>query len=162
MVFINIILLLDDKQTAGTLYTWMINRILLVYVFSEKVIDVMNTLKLSIPDNSRLVNPWSILHHIQETYFALFKCLRIMSYSGTSIKRRAKGLGKFVRSNEVSLYEVLFHTFYCYWGKENCLLYQRFWYIEVHYIEIPVYWTLNNQGNCFHSLKKGSTLEASL
>ena len=104
IVFINIILLLNDKQTAGTLYTWLINRIFLVYVFSEKVIDVMNILKLSILDNSHLVNPLSILHHIQETYFALFKCLRIMSYSGTWILRRAKGLGKFVRANEVLLY----------------------------------------------------------
>ena len=31
------------------------------------------------------------------------------------------------------------HIFYYYWGKENILLYQGLHYIEVHYIEVPVY-----------------------
>ena len=37
--------------------------------------------------------------------------------------------------------EVLFHIFlfYCYWGKENCSLYGGLRYIEVRYIEVPLY-----------------------
>ena len=35
--------------------------------------------------------------------------------------------------------KVLFHMFYDYWGKENCSLYQGLRYIEVHYIEVPLY-----------------------
>ena len=35
--------------------------------------------------------------------------------------------------------EVLFHKFYCYWGKEfNCLLYRGLCYIEVRYIVVPL------------------------
>ena len=54
--------------------------------------------------------------------------------SGTSIERRAKRLEKFVR-----YIEVLFHTFYHYWGKGNRSLYRGFRYIEVRYIEVPLY-----------------------
>ena len=36
------------------------------------------------------------------------------------------------------LIEVLFHIFYCYWGKENRLLYQGLCYIEVRYIVVPL------------------------
>ena len=35
--------------------------------------------------------------------------------------------------------EVLFHTFYYYCGKENCSLYRGLLYIEVRYIEVPLY-----------------------
>ena len=45
-----------------------------------------------------------------------------------------KKLAKFVR-----YIEVLFHIFYHYWGKENCSLYRGLRYIEVRYIEVPLY-----------------------
>ena len=35
--------------------------------------------------------------------------------------------------------EVLFHTFYYYWSKENCSLYRGLRHIEVRYIEVPLY-----------------------
>ena len=35
--------------------------------------------------------------------------------------------------------EVLFHIFYCYWGKENRSLYRGLRYTEVRYIEVPLY-----------------------
>ena len=35
--------------------------------------------------------------------------------------------------------EVHFHIFYYYWGKENRSLYQGLRYIEVRYIEVPLY-----------------------
>ena len=35
--------------------------------------------------------------------------------------------------------EVLFHIFYYYWGKENCLLHRGLRYIEVCYINVPLY-----------------------
>ena len=47
---------------------------------------------------------------------------------------RPKGLANFPRYNEV-----VFRIFYCYWGKENRSLYQGLRYIEVLYIEIPLY-----------------------
>ena len=36
-------------------------------------------------------------------------------------------------------YTVLFHIFYYYWGKENRSLYRGLRYIEVRYIEVPLY-----------------------
>ena len=47
--------------------------------------------------------------------------------------KRAKGLAKFVRYNEV-----LFCIFYYYWGNENRSLYGGLCYIEVRYIEVPL------------------------
>ena len=41
--------------------------------------------------------------------------------------------------NEVSFYWAFFHIFYYYWGKQNILLYRGLRYIEVHYIEVPLY-----------------------
>ena len=35
--------------------------------------------------------------------------------------------------------EVLFHLFCCYWGKENRSSYGGLCYIEVRYIEVPLY-----------------------
>ena len=37
--------------------------------------------------------------------------------------------------------EILFHIFYCYWGKENRSLHHglRYIVIEVRYIEVPLY-----------------------
>ena len=35
--------------------------------------------------------------------------------------------------------EVLFHIFYHYWGKKNRSLYRGLRYIEVRYIEVPLY-----------------------
>ena len=35
--------------------------------------------------------------------------------------------------------EVLFCIFYYYWGNENCSLYGGLCYIEVRYIEVPLY-----------------------
>ena len=37
------------------------------------------------------------------------------------------------------LIEVFFHIFYYYWSKENILLCRGLRYIEVHYIEVPLY-----------------------
>ena len=34
--------------------------------------------------------------------------------------------------------EVLFHMLYCYWGKENRLLYRGLRYIEVRYIMVSL------------------------
>ena len=34
--------------------------------------------------------------------------------------------------------EVLFHMFYCYWGKENRSLYRELRYIEVRYIMVSL------------------------
>ena len=38
--------------------------------------------------------------------------------------------------------KVLFHIFYYYWGQKYCSLYQGLCYIEVHYIEVPLYITV--------------------
>ena len=48
----------------------------------------------------------------------------------------AKGLSKFARYNEVSLYriEVLFYIFYYYWGKQNRSLYRGLRYIESKHV----------------------------
>ena len=35
--------------------------------------------------------------------------------------------------------EVLFHIFYYYWGKENCLIYGGLCCFEVRYIKVPLY-----------------------
>ena len=65
---------------------------------------------------------------------------QVSVYSGTSIWRRAKGLAKFVRYNEVLLtyIEVLFHIPYYYWGKENRSLNRGLRYIVICYIEVPL------------------------
>ena len=47
---------------------------------------------------------------------------------------------KFVRYDEVSIYiEVVFHIFNFYRGEQNRSLYRGLHYIEVHYIEVPLY-----------------------
>ena len=43
-------------------------------------------------------------------------------------------MAKFVR-----YIEVLFHAFYYCWGKENRSFYEGLRYIEVRYIEVPLY-----------------------
>lgn len=40
---------------------------------------------------------------------------------------------------EILYIEVLFQIFYNYWGKENCSLYRGLRYVEVRYIEVPLY-----------------------
>ena len=70
---------------------------------------------------------------------------------------KGQGTGKFVR-----YFEVLFHIFYYYWGKENCSLYRGLRYIEVRCIEVPLYYkNCIVQCSCFvsevlhsHSLSK--------
>jgi len=47
---------------------------------------------------------------------------------------KGQGTGKMC-----SLYRSSFHIFYHYWGKENRSLYRGFRYIEVRYIEVPLY-----------------------
>ena len=37
-------------------------------------------------------------------------------------------------------FEVLFHIFYYYWGKENRSLYRGLRYMEVRYNEVPLYY----------------------
>ena len=47
--------------------------------------------------------------------------------------------------------EVLFHIFYYYWGNENHLLYGGLRYIEVRYIEVPLYFGWLAGGQCCSS-----------
>ena len=42
--------------------------------------------------------------------------------------------------------EILFHTFYYYWGKENRTSYRGLRYTEVRYIEAPLYMTVTVLG----------------
>ena len=57
-------------------------------------------------------------------------------YNGTSMKRRAKGLSKFVRYSEVSLYiEVFFHFLYYRWaGVKRIVRYTQ----DFRYTEVPL------------------------
>ena len=58
-----------------------------------------------------------------------------------NLDMKGQGTGNNITGyNEVSFNWVFFfHIFYYYWGKENILLHQGLCYIEVHYIEVPLY-----------------------
>ena len=75
-----------------------------------------------------LMTIWFLCDEIAELKRWIFHKLSIYYYSGTSI-----------------YIEVLFHIFFCYWGKENNTedFVSR---IEVRYIEVPLYY--------FKSLRK--------
>ena len=53
-------------------------------------------------------------------------------YTGTSIKRRAKGLAKYVRYNEVFVISRFFPIYFAFTGARNIVR-----YTEVRQIEVP-------------------------
>ena len=53
-------------------------------------------------------------------------------YTGTSIKRRAKGLAKYVRYNEVFVISRFFSIYFSFTGAWKIVR-----YTEVHQIEVP-------------------------
>jgi len=54
-------------------------------------------------------------------------------YSGTWYNERPRDWQNMFSITSFCCIKVLFHMFYYYWGKENCLLYQLLHYIEVRW-----------------------------
>ena len=68
------------------------------------------------------------------------RCFRVLVYTEElQYNERPRDWQIFLAIMTFRYIEVLFHIFCYYWGKENQALYQGLRYIEVCYIEVPLY-----------------------